>query len=528
MIANYFSPLAPVVILLLSAFVLSIVLPRLPESWRSHWLGRYVLAPALVVLTGLVLPVAELSNPIMLSGWHFGTTESGTGLETGLNATSLPLLLLTLIILLVVVLFSLPLDSTGGRGWAFTLGAGVVLVFGSANRLMLAYTILLFDLLLAYHWLVHRQTNLSVTRLFLGILTTGVLMISTEPGGATLLGLALWLRLGLYPFFEIRAAEKQVQNYNFLAYWSFSLAVGVYLVTQTLAAPLPGILRWLIILTMLLNGLLAWLFQADTEERRTLLTRSVFTHASLPLLLAAPSAEITAAYALGLTLSLATLWTTPRPGKIHANNLSKFWPYLAPLVATLTLIGLPFSLNWPIWAMFYPTSSASDMVKTIAVMLAMILAMSGLARYWLELRHNENNSDPQSYLFPAIAAVVAAVPFLIPGLAPLILSSIIQTDFPSNPDTLLLTLILVAITTAGAIGLGYFRTQIITRLNISPEAWIKIFDLQWLLIWTEKGLNQIGKLVLRVNVIFEGQHYFGWALFTALVGTLIVILMRST
>jgi len=116
---------------------------------------------------------------------------------------------------------------------------------------------------------------------------------------------------------------------------------------------------------------------------------------------------------------------------------------------------------------------------------------------------------------------------LIPGLAPLILSTIMQTNLPSNPDTIPFALIIVIITTAGAIGLGYFRTQIIERFNVPPVALIKIFDLQWLLIWTEKVLNEIGKFILRVNVILEGQHYMGWALFTALVGTLIVILMRN-
>ena len=97
----------------------------------------------------------------------------------------------------------------------------------------------------------------------------------------------------------------------------------------------------------------------------------------------------------------------------------------------------------------------------------------------------------------------------------------------SNSDKISLTLIIITIITAGAIGLGYFRTQIITRFSMSPAVLIKIFDLQWMLVGIDKLLNQISKFVLRVNVIFEGQHYIGWALFTALVGSLIVILMRS-
>jgi hypothetical protein len=77
---------------------------------------------------------------------------------------------------------------------------------------------------------------------------------------------------------------------------------------------------------------------------------------------------------------------------------------------------------------------------------------------------------------------------------------------------------------AGAIGLGYFRPLIFNRAQISPSILAEFVQLGWLLHWLEKMLNQTGKMVLRVNVILEGQHYIGWALFTALVGSLIIIL----
>jgi hypothetical protein len=477
------------------------------------------------VLAGLVLLGVELSEPVMLSGWHFGTVESGAGLDISITRTTLPFLLLTIILMLVMALITLPSDTPGGASRALILGTGAMLLFVSANQLTLAYTVFLFDILLAYHWLVCKQANLSVAHLFLGIFTAGALMLTVEPASTTLVGLALWLRLGLYPFFEIRAVEKQVQNYNFLAYWSLSLAVGMYLVSQILTTPLPEILRWPIVITMLLSGLLAWLFETGPRERPTLLTRLIFTQASLLLLLVNASTDAGVAFALGLTLSLAALWITPQLGQINSNNLAKFWPYLAPLTATLTLIGLPYLLNWPVWATFYQASYSSEMIKPIFIMLAITLAMSGLARYWLKLWRGESTSNGQSHLLPAIAAIIAAVPFLIPRAAPFIISAIMQTDLPTNPDGI--PLILITITTAGAIGLGYFREQIITYFTMSPAALTKIFALQWLLSWTEKALSQISKYVLRVNIILEGQHYMGWALVTALVGTLIVILMRN-
>ena len=48
MLGSYLSPLAPAAVLLLSAFVLFGIIPRLPASWRD-WSGlKYVSAPVLI------------------------------------------------------------------------------------------------------------------------------------------------------------------------------------------------------------------------------------------------------------------------------------------------------------------------------------------------------------------------------------------------------------------------------------------------------------------------------------------------
>jgi hypothetical protein len=410
-----------------------------------------------------------------------------------------------------------------------------MLLLTSANPLTLAYTVLLVDSLLAYHWFVRQQPNLSIARLFLGIFTSGALALNAaglgggeSSAGTILLGLALWLRLGLYPFFEITTAEKNPKNYNFLAYWSFSLVVGLYLAGQTQTTPLPAILRWLVVVVMLLHGLLSWLSPPAPAGRTTLFTRLVFTQALLSLLLFTPSPEISTAFALGLTLSLVALWATPQLGRIEPGNISKAWPYLAGLLATITLLGLPFWLTWPVWATFF-TSFAADALKSIIVILALALAMSGLSRYWLNVWQGEQKPDQQPpYLIPTVAAIVAAVPFLIPGFAPFILTTLMQTGLPVvNSSDTALALVLIVVVAAGAVALGYFRTQLITRLNISSAELIKIFDLRWLLIWSEKLLSRLSKFVLRINVILEGQHYLGWALLTALVGSLIIALTHG-
>ena len=48
--------------------------------------------------------------------------------------------------------------------------------------------------------------------------------------------------------------------------------------------------------------------------------------------------------------------------------------------------------------------------------------------------------------------------------------------------------------------------------------------LQWLFRWSESGLNQLSKALLRVRVTLEGQHYLGWAVLATLVGVLVFLL----
>ena len=240
--------------------------------------------------------------------------------------------------------------------------------------------------------------------------------------------------------------------------------------------------------------------------------------------------EVATAYALGLILSLVALWVTPRLGQPRFAEGAWSWPYLPALTATFTLIGLPFCLNWPAWTVIYQTFLLENVVIMILVILAEVLALSGLVRYWLLLwRDNgaESSKPRQAWLISSAAGIVAMVPFLIPGLAPLILSAIARAELPSvylAQSTAMLVAIVVIVT--GAVGLGYFRTQIIDWLKIFPSAWAELIRLRWLLFWGDKFLSRASKLALRVNVILEGQHYMGWVLFTALVGTLIIILTQ--
>ncbi len=135
------------------------------------------------------------------------------------------------------------------------------------NIFPLAYAVLLFDTLTAFYWLKRRHPDLSVARLFLGLLTASALTLTDLPSaaGIFLLGLALWLRLGLYPFVEATRPENDLTA---LVYLVLSLAAGIYLATSPYTEPLPAWLGWLVALTLLGGGLLVWLVK--TGPRRAL------------------------------------------------------------------------------------------------------------------------------------------------------------------------------------------------------------------------------------------------------------------
>ncbi len=527
MFVSLFSPLAPAAVLLLGAFILSVVFPRLPERWRSARLADFG-APLLVGLailallgTRLAVETDSLAEELeLLSGWNFSTSESVAALTIRADLISLSFLTLTLLVLLALTLANSahPANTANMSTW-LALGAAACLLFVSANGLTIGYAIFIFDFVTMVYWLRRGQTNLGVARLFLAIFTTGSLILTSldVAAGNFLMGVALWLRLGLYPLIEtVRLAPGK--EFSYLVQLVLWLTAGLYLGIRVWPAPLPESLLWLVGLTMVLAGLLAWL----ADERPTLLISLIIVE-TLFLLLAESLAEGAAvAYVLGLMLSLVALWLTPQRGKPHMSERGWLWPYLPAAGATLTLIGVPFSLNWPLRSQIYQSVIDSQNIAfVILIVLAEGLALSSLVSYWLRLWEQKAESGVQ-----AVAAVLIMVPFLIPGLAPFILSTLTKTALPAadldRPPAILMTLVIVVIL---AVSFGYYKRQIMNRLGLAPDS---LGEFAELLVAAWSGgaalLDRGSKVILRVEVLLQGQHYMGWALFTAVVGVVIILL----
>ncbi|GIK36422.1 MAG: hypothetical protein BroJett011_02550 [Chloroflexota bacterium] len=538
MLGAFFSPLAPAVVLLLGAFILPLLVLQFSPRWQRQSGLRTLTAPVLVGLAAVAVLGVRLTFGTdaagegleLLSGWDFSTPETVTTLTIRADTLSLPFLLLTVLILLAVTLAT-PLiiptppkreENVSDLAIWLALGAGTAFLFVSANGLTLVYTVLGFDVLTMFYWLQRGQRELSIARLLLGVFSVVALMLASlapaqEAGSGSLWpGLALWLRLGLYPFIEANAHTRW-QDYGGLAYLGLSLMVGIYLAARVMTAPLMGIVAWAVVIFILLNSLLAWL----TDEHPMVLIRLMLVEAAVLLLVVPLSQEAVTASTVGLILSVVILWITPRLGQPRLSEGAWSWPYLPAVAATLTLIGLPFSLGWLARTTVYQTLLLRENTTLLlAVVLAEGLVLSGLVRYWLRLWQGDEHSERRS-----MVAIIAMVPFLIPGLAPLILSALTRTNLPpanfAQPAGVFGAL---GVTLIGAFGLGYFRSQLIPRLRIDPTGLAEFAGLGWLLPWWAALLNWLGKFILLIRIVLEGQHYMGWAMFAALVGILIILL----
>ena len=395
-----------------------------------------------------------------------------------------------------------------------------------------------FDIVVAFYYLSHQHTNLATARLLLSVITAAGIILATLSSsifgvsGLFVLGLVLWLRLGFYPLIET-THQTSWRDDERLATFGMSLAVSIYLVLRTVSDSLPRVIYGLIVITMLLGGILVWLTQTRTGEQDTfnetpnqkralLLTRLVIVVSLLTLLTVPLPTSTGIAFSIGLILSLMALWVTPALGRPRLGEGAWSWPYLPAVCATLTLLGFPFFLGWFANIFVYSALFGIDSWAILGLtVLAQALALSGLVYYWFILINGNERSNRRS-----VVGIIAMVPFLTPGLGPFILSAVADINMSAvnlyNPSEAVAVLMSIAVL---AVVLGYYKDAIVTRLNIPVDFVVKGAQLGWLINGFETGFDWIGRSVLRVEVVLEGQHYIGWGIFTALVGTLIILLI---
>jgi len=488
-----------------------------------------IIGLSLICLLAVIIGYSGFTMPLL--AWQFAPAET-VSLISSADQVSALFLLITVLLLVVAA----PSISLKNVPTIWLLSGGACLSFVAGNNLTLSYAILIFDLVTALYWFRQRQPALSIYRLFLSLLTSmGLILASLDnTSGAIFGGFAMWLRLAFYPFHEITAQTDEA-DVPFLFYLAMSLTVGLGLVSRTTTST-PEFVRWLAVAMMLLSGSLAWLTEPIENgtlhhTRTRLLGRLVCTQTAFLLLVSPLPATITAIFAVSLILSFTILWEMP--GLVSLPNFDSFlkpelWFYFPIVVATLTL---PTSLGWVSQPTIYQALLESkNALLIVLAILAEGIALSSLLIYWQMLVHEaklplmKGNNSPTFYQhrWPLLAIFLITL-FLTPGIAQLLIFIMLEmTVSVLNFNQPVRIFVAMGLPLFAAIGFGYYRPEIIAQLKITPPILTQIARLEWLTQLTHP-LDQLGKLILRVWVILEGQHYIGWALFTALAGILAVI-----
>jgi hypothetical protein len=538
MLGSYLSPLAPAAVLLLSAFVLFGIIPHLPAPWRD-WSGlKYVSAPVLVgiALGSLLFIDYDLhigeQRLVVLSGWNFSSADSAALLTIRADSLSMSFLIVTLLAMLAVALLDIEFsDNAGSRSnqsglvdWLM-MSAAMCVLFVSANGLTIAYTIIVFDVVAALAWVRKRQLNLAVARLFLGILTATVSMLVTALADqssvpvALFAGITLWLRLAIYPFVEM-GLSRQWSSRDRLAYISLTTLVAMYLCARTVDQPLPIVIQWVTVITMLVASILSWLkvgFENLRTQQSSLLWLFLI-EAQLVLLVAPLTTATTITFAVGFSLSFVALWVTPALGRPRFSETAWSWPYLPALFASLVLIGIPYSLGWPMRESIYQTFFGIDqIVFTGLLFIAESLALSGLVRFWKIVWSGNEMNQRRS-----IIGIMAMVPFLTPVLGLFILYGVTQIEALLTTVISVGTLVYILGLAGAAFGAEYHQFRILAPIDGSQLPIARYCGA--VVVQIETVANGLSKFVLRGQIVLEGQHYLAWAIFAALLGALIILL----
>jgi len=516
-------PLLPTLLFFTGALILLIweqlqsYIPAFTTARKSH-VGLAVAVLVFLVLgvrIALRLTDGFAAPPTVIAPW--GTGDGVTVRMDGMSTAFLfvPALLLA--------------AGFGGRQFfnhaaLLVLAGASAAVFVAANGIGFSDALLLFDVFGALFWLRQKHPSLALARLLLSVFTTGTLMLAALPAiaeaGTYLFTIGLWLRLTVFPFAEITVwGKRNTISAEAMVWTALSTATGVYMAARFLRLPAPLSVQVLVGVVTVFNAALVWL--SKRESTATKLLRMSVTQPGLILLFAPVTASVAIALGLGYTLALGALWFSPKIGKPNFLERHWLWIYAAPVLATITIVGFPFTFGWMAHLKLYTQLLQSNRMGILAlVVLAEGLAFSALYHYWRDLLAG---NDPRETAL--LTALVVTIPFLLPGVAGITFNIITGIPFEglSSPlvSTVLLTLALVWVIAAIA---GYGQSWLIRRLALSPTVIDAILQLDWLWQtvrpWWRAGENG----VLRLKAVFEGTHYLGWAFLLTLVGILVVIL----
>jgi len=506
------TPLAPAYALLLGAFLVLSVGPILAPQHRRRLL---VAVSALAALSLLVDAAGDLAAggdaPLrVLAEWL------GEPVVVLRSPATQPLAWLLMLLLVVTALAGQArADEQYPLGQAMLLvGAaaayGLVLA-GTARTLALAW--LVFQGVAALIFLIHWRSAQAMGRLLAGVLAcAAVLGVSqgVDPAalGALQLGgvfsLVVWLQVGLYPLLESEGLPGPALPVR-LCWSGLNLLAGLYLATTGVASWV----LWPALATTLLHGVLAWL--EPSRERALVHAAHTLAGAVVVLAAAGGNAQAILAASISTLAGLLALGLTPaRLGRrqLHpAANLA----YLPPILASLTWFGLPLTLGWTGRENLYWTVWVARGPLNLAWMaIAEGAGLAVLYRYWQLLLRPPQHPERPGAALSGLAAGLAALPLLAPLTAPWLWAP--TQPGPFNPE--------VWTGLAGAwlwaFFLGYGRDWLLNAILPIRPAVLRRLRLGWLVHGLGRVLDRLSRVLLRVRVVVEGEHYLAWAILLAI------------
>jgi hypothetical protein len=525
MSAYSITPLAPAYGLLLGAFLVLSVGPILAARHRH----RLVVAVSALACLGLVMGVAgdlaaNRDAPLrVLAEWL------GEPVVVLHSPAAQPLAWLLMLLLVVTAL--------AGQAWAdeqYPLGQAMLFLGAAAayglvlagTARTLAFAWLVFQGVAALIFLAHRRPVQAVGRLLAGMLACAVVLGVSQgvdaatPGTLRLGGvfsLIVWLQVGVYPLLESDSVPGSTLPGR-LCWSGLNLLAGLYLAATGVAAWM----LWPALTTTLLHGVLAWL--EPSRERALMHAANMLAGAVVVLAAAGGDAQSILAASISALAGLLALGLTParlghgrRPHRV--GNVRLWLAYLPPGLASLTWIGLPLTLGWPGRATLYGAVWVAKGPLVVAWMaIAEGAALAVLYRYWQLLLRAPEQPERPSAAWQPLAAGLAALPLLIPLAAEWLWTPpgparLDNTDFgPFNLE--------VWTGLAGvwlwAFFLGYGRDWLLNAILPVRPAVLRGLRMGWLVSTLGRMLDMLSRVLLRVRVVVEGEHYLAWAILLAI------------
>jgi len=560
-----FTPLFPVIILLLGAAVLGVV-TRVASVKASNVLALVAASCCFVSCVLLyrnqpAVWVSDLWSPALLFGVELGYRA---------DSLSLGLVLATASVALIAVACGNLLGGSDEEhahpyGVLFLVLAGALSVVLSADLVTLCLSWGLLELgMLSLTALAHDSQEASRTGLrllvvnFLGGVALFAALLVLQRQGETfslqatplptrvvsLMMTAGLLRLGLYPAFVALPSRVAMRLPSLILWQTIPVVVGGYVVARALSltavASLPGRELTLLLgsLSIFLSPFPLW-FERRLRSIAAFIVLSQVGQIALAAAIAAPySAAIIACTTVGLVLALTLFFVSRATAQNGLGRAHDAWRRCCVCVAFASLAGTPLTIGFVSRQLLYRSLLESNLAPLV---LLSLLANCFLVAPLLKMGLAQPQQEASTGRMPPIllgSMTVLAILLVIFGLHPPLLGLLTGpqsalaawptlADLIYAPGVSLSAILLVGTLLSLAIGyVLYSRGElIVARAGVFLETVQMVARMDWFLRALDWTTHRATSMLELSGRFFEGARSPGWILVFA---TLVALLLLSS